>query len=82
MRGYPKVIATKQDFVNLLETKEFRSRALKDLNAVVDLNDSTVTRAIVPKDSKNPDGEWETETIKNPNPRWKQLGFESRDEVR
>jgi hypothetical protein len=83
MKGYPKVIATKQDFVNLLSIPEFREQALKDLQHLSNLSatGAIVKRAIQPKDAAKPDGEWLTEDIENPNPVWKQKGFSSLKEL-
>jgi hypothetical protein len=82
MRGYPKVIATKQDFLNLLAEPEFRDRALIDLSAVYGLKDDTV--AVVKSSATDAKGQMTnvvTETIPAPNPLWKSMGFESRGEV-
>lgn len=46
MRGYPKHVATKQDFLNLLAMPEYKARALADLEYIRDLNDYTTTVAI------------------------------------
>jgi hypothetical protein len=78
MKGYPKNIATKQDFLNLLIEKEYREQALADLKAIADLDDSTVLRTISISDEKD---EAVTEKIENPMPLWKIKGFESREEV-
>mgnify|MGYP000976215602 CR=1 FL=1 len=81
MKGYPKFIATKQDFINLLGMAEFKDQALADLKAVYELNDDKATRATTPIDPEDPQGGWNTEEIDNPMPVWKQKGFSSRDEV-
>jgi hypothetical protein len=81
MRGYPKYVATRQDFINLLEAEEFRSQALADLTAVYELDDALATRAVDLIDPENPEAGWNMEEIENPMPRWKQLGFESREAV-
>jgi len=80
MRGYPKVIATKQDYLNLLSMPERRERALSDLAALFELDDEEV---IVCKDRKNRDIHAERETEKKPNrlPMWKHKGFASRKEI-
>jgi len=78
MKGYPKHIATRQDFLNLLDTPEFRARALDDLAAIRDMDDDTATRTISIDEAT---GEAQTETIDNPMPLWKVKGFSSRQDV-
>jgi hypothetical protein len=78
MKGYPKYIATKQDFLNLLGMADFRARALDDLTTIRDADDDTATRTIAIDEAT---GEAQTETIDNPMPLWKVKGFESRQEV-
>ena len=80
MRGYPKVIATKQDYLNLLSMPERRERALSDLAALFELDDDEV---IVCTDRKNRDIHAERATEKKPNrlPMWKRKGFVSRNEL-
>lgn len=82
MRGYPKHIATKQDFENLLKMPEFAKRALADMEKLAAIDDSKVTRAVRLVDEKDPMGEWVTEEIDNPNPAWKVMGFESKDALK
>lgn len=82
MKGYPRFIATRQDFLNLLETEEFRERAVKDLQEIYDRPDDkmlTTTSRINPDD---PMSDWNTAEIDNPMPMWKQKGFASRKEVK
>jgi len=77
MRGYPKYVATKQDFINLLADSDMKARALTDLQAIRDMDDATATRVVSIAD----DGTEEIETIPNPMPSWKVKGFESREEL-
>jgi hypothetical protein len=82
MRGYPKVIATKQDFINLLAIPEFKNQALSDLQAVYDLQDDTLERVVsFDTDNKGQMINIVTETIAAPMPKWKRMGFESRAEI-
>lgn len=82
MRGYPKVIATKQDFINLLAIPEFKNQALSDLQAVYDLQDDTLERVVsFDTDDKGQMINIVTETIAAPMPKWKRMGFESRAEI-
>ena len=78
MKGYPKYIATKQDFLNLLGMADFRARALDDLTTIRDADDDTATRTIAIDEAT---GEAQTETIDNPMPLWKVKGFSSRQDV-
>ena len=45
MKGYPKTIAVVQDFINLLKMPEYKEQALKDLQAIYDLQDDKAIRA-------------------------------------
>ena len=81
MKGYPKFVAVKQDFVNLLDMPEFKEQALADLQAIYDLQDDKATRATTLIDESDPEKGYNTEEIDNPNPVWKQKGFASRAEV-
>jgi len=77
MKGYPKHIATKQDFINLLADPYFKARAIADLKSIRDLEDDKATRTL----SINEDGTAVTDEIDNPLPLWKIKGFSSRAEV-
>lgn len=82
MKGYPKVIATKQDFINLLSVPEFKAQALADLQAVYDLQDDTLERVVnFDTDNKGKMINIVTETVPAPMPKWKRMGFESRAAV-
>lgn len=82
MKGYPRVIATKQDFINLLAEPEFKERALVDLKAVYDLQDDTMER--VKSYDTDESGKMISvvmETVPASLPKWKRMGFATRDEV-
>jgi len=82
MKGYPRLIATKQDFINLLAEPEFKAQALADLQAVYDLQDDTLERVVsFDTDDKGQMINIVTETIEAPMPKWKRMGFESRAAV-
>ena len=81
MKGYPKYVATKQDFINLLSMPEHKVQALTDLQAICNADDATVKRATTPINPDDLQGGWNTEDIENPMPLWKQKGFESRQEI-
>jgi len=77
MKGYPKYMATKQDYLNLLDDPIFATRVLADLVLIRDLEDDKASRTI----SIDEDGTAVTEEIENPMPLWKIKGFVSREEV-
>ena len=81
MRGYPKKVATKQDYVNLLSDENYREQALLDLQAIVDLDDSVVQKATTLVDESDPEKGFNMENVENPNPVWKQRGFNSKQEI-
>ena len=81
MKGYPKTITTKQDFLNLLSTKEFKAQAIEDLKKIYNLDDSKAVRATTLIDPDDPEKGYNTEIIDNPMPMWKQKGFASRQDV-
>jgi hypothetical protein len=81
MRGYPKTIKTKQDFLNLLNMEEFKDQALIDLTAIHDLQDSKTTKATTLIDPAAPEKGYHTKLINNPMPLWKQRGFASKQEI-
>jgi threonyl-tRNA synthetase len=78
MKGYPKYIATKQDFINLLADPGYIVQALEDLKLIRDLDDDKASRTISINEET---GEATTEEIDNPMPLWKVKGFSSRQEV-
>lgn len=77
MKGYPKHIATKQDFVNLLLISEYKGQAITNLKAIHDLDDDKASRTV----SISEDGTAVMEEIDNPMPLWKVKGFTSRQDV-
>ncbi|RLC60605.1 MAG: hypothetical protein DRI01_09990 [Chloroflexi bacterium] len=78
MKGYPKHVATKQDFLNLLSQEEFKEQALEDLRKIYEAQDDTVIRVV---SGSEEEGNLVTEEIENPMPLWKVKGFSSRQEV-
>jgi hypothetical protein len=75
MKGYPKHIATKQDFLNLLSMPEHKAQAQVDLKKVLDVTDDKASRTI----SINAVTQVAvTEVIDNPAPLYKLKGFQSR----
>ena len=78
MKGYPKYINCKQDFINLLDEPEYKALALEDLKAIRDLDDDKALRTISINEET---GEATTEEIDNSMPLWKVKGFSSRQEV-
>ena len=88
MKGYPKYIATVQDFEFLLSDPKYKDRALADLKAIVEKNDDKATVAVLKEGVKiSPDESWQDEDydiqiIDNLMPLWKKKGFKSREDVR
>lgn len=81
MKGYPKHLNTKQDIENIQKNHpEFHERLKADLQRLLDESD-TVTVAVSPIDTKDESKGYNTITIPNPNPRWKQLGFQDKNEI-
>ena len=82
MRGYPKHIATKKDFENLLAMPEHRDRALKDLATIRDIADDKAIEVVSStKDEKTGKETVVTKEIDNAMPAYKIKGFKSRQEV-
>lgn len=77
MQGFPKHIATVQDFENLLGMDEYKEEALKKLQELQDFDDRTATMAtdklVNPDD---PHSDFIVEEIENPYPMHKQKGFD------
>ena len=82
MKGFPKNIATKQDFINLLAMPEYKEKAEKELKALHELQDDFVERVVSSKiDVKGQMTDVVTETIPNSSPMYKRMGFESKEEI-
>ncbi|MEN6421338.1 MAG: hypothetical protein ABFD76_05265 [Smithella sp.] len=78
MKGYPKHINCKQDFINLLSEPEHQAQALADLIVIRDMDDDKALRTVSIDETT---GEAVTEEIDNPMPLWKVKGFSSRQDV-
>ena len=78
MKGYPKFVATREDYENLLKTEEFRVQALAELDTIANTQDATALRVI----STNDDGTSVAEEIENPMPLWRVKCFQSREDVK
>ena len=81
MKGFPKSINTKQDFENLLSMNEYREQAKTKLKRIKNIDDSMTTKATTLVDENDPESEWNTIEVSNPNPVWKRLQFKSREET-
>lgn len=81
MKGYPKYIATRRDFENLLKMPEHKDRAMTELQAIYKKADDKAVIAETLKDPKDIQGEYITKEIANPSPLWKIMGFKTRQEV-
>jgi hypothetical protein len=78
MRGYPRYVATKQDYINLLQDTDLHDQAVADLITIRDLGDDTVLRVVSGSEET---GDLVTEEIDNPMPTWKQKGFATLQEL-
>lgn len=77
MQGYPKVVAVKQDYINLLNIPEYKAQALSDLQKLADFNDEPVKKSVgISQDDES------YILVDNPNPIYKQKGFATKQEVR
>ena len=81
MKGFPKTIATKQDFTNLFADDNFKAQALAELKRIYNLNDSKATKATTLIDPDDEEKGYNTVEIDNPMPEWKLKGFASREAV-
>ena len=81
MKGFPKTIATKQDFTNLLADDKFKKKALAELDRIYNIDDSKATKATTLIDPDDEKKGWNIEEIDNPMPEWKLKGFASRKAV-
>ena len=78
MQGYPKHVATKQDFLNLLSQDEFREQAIADLKKIYETKDDVVIQVV---SGSEEEGDLVTKEIENPMPLWRIKGFSSREEI-
>lgn len=78
MRGYPKKIATVQDFENLLKDERFKEQAIADLAKIYQADDATIQRVVSGSEETD---DLIVEEIENPLPLWKHIGFKSREAV-
>jgi len=81
MRGYPKYIPTKQDYINLLAIPEHKARALGDLEGLYADDDTLIMTTTELIDPRDPMSDWKQELKPNPSPLWKQKGFADRTEL-
>lgn len=76
MNGFPKCVATKQDYENLLLMDEYKEEALNALQKLQDFDDRTATKATDKLiDPDDPDSDFVVEEIENPLPLHTQKGF-------
>lgn len=81
MKGYPKYIGTKQDYINLLADKKLKARALEDLERLYANDDTLIMTTTSLKDPNDKDGEWNQVILPNPSPLYQQKGFKDRAEL-
>lgn len=85
MKGYPTYVATKQDYINLLNIPEYKEQALQELQKLYEYNNDTIT---IPKTDPetgepilNENNEPIMEEIENPTPNWKLKEFNNREDI-
>ena len=81
MRGYPKFIGSKQDYVNLLAMPKHRERALAELKRLHASDDTYIMTTTELVDAEDLASDWKQELRPNPSPLWKQKGFASRADL-
>jgi len=82
MRGYPKFVATKKDFENLMAMPEYKDQAVKELAAIRDLDDDKAIEVVSStKDEVTGAETVVTKEIDNAMPAYKQKGYKSRQEI-
>ena len=82
MRGYPKFVATKKDYENLMAMPKYKDQAIKELSAIRDLDDDKAIEVVSStKDEKTGKETVVTKEIDNAMPAYKIKGFKSRQEV-
>jgi len=75
MKDFPKTLAVKQDYLNLLNIPEFKEKTLKLLKKLYLIEDDKVTICNNIENNK-------TAIIDNPSPMWKIKGFDSKEEIK
>ena len=78
MRGFPRVMRTKQDWINCLKDRKLKKRALDRLQGIYKMDDDYVLQVVSGSEETK---DLVTKKIKNPMPLWKQYGFSSRKEA-
>lgn len=82
MKGYPKYVATKKDFENLLAMPQHRDRALKDLATIRDIADDKAQKTVsITKDELTGVETAVKQEIDNPLSAYKIVGFKTRQEI-
>ena len=81
MRGYPKFIATKKDFANLMAMPEYKDQAAKELAAIRDLDDDKAIQVVSSTTDEQGKETVITKEIDNALPVYKIKGFKSRQEI-
>jgi len=81
MRGYPKLILKKQDFLNLLASDEHRTQALVSLQKLYADDDTLIMTTTTLVEPADPMSDWNQEMLPNPAPLWQQKGFKGREEL-
>jgi hypothetical protein len=81
MRGFPRHINSKQDIDQLIrDCPGLKPKVHEYLTRILEEPDM-VTQATTPIDPEHPENGYNTILIPNPNPLWKQLGYQDKAEV-
>jgi hypothetical protein len=76
MNGYPKVVATVQDYKNLLADPNYQAQALQELqNLVFNFDDRGVNQPTTSINPNDPNSDYNTVEVVNPYPVHRQKGF-------
>ena len=79
MKGFPRVIRTKQDWINCLEDASLKKTALDKLQNIYDTEDDYVVRVVSGSEETK---DLKTEKIENPMPLYKMRGFGTKQELK
>ena len=79
MKGFPRIIKTKQDWINCLEDEDLRKKALERLQGIYKTKDDYVVRVVSGSEETK---DLVTKRVKNPMPLYRQRGFETRQELK
>ena len=79
MRGFPRTIKTKQDWINCLKDEGLKKKALERLQGIYETQDDYVVQTVSGSEETK---DLITKKIENPMPLYKQKGFKTRQELK